>query len=1163
MPHSHSNTRVDSVLPMRTVLGFIAAIGALVLILVLSLRAVSYQAETREGVILGLQTLGAEQRLLSELQVAETNKRGYLLTSDPSYVESYRRAVGNVPARLQEVEAFLGGDAERKPQLDTLRESVQDKLLELERTVELFESGQTAEALALVRSDRGKNAMNRVRELIASLQSSEQERVDTLTRRAQSATRGSLSVLLIGLGVLLFLILAAGYSALREVRQRAVEGWMQSGQAELATTLQGEQRLGTLGDNVLRFLATNLGAAVGAFYVDAGETLRCHAGYALDEDPVRRAPITRGEGLVGAALVQAKPIVIEDVPAEYLVAKSSIIRGAPLHVVVLPAIENGQVVAVIELGFFRKIDATDIEYLKRAAAVLAAAVRASQDRERLEALLEETQRQAEELQTQQEELRVANEELEEHGKILATSKAQLESQQAELEQTNAQLEDQAQRLEQSALALQEKAAELARSSQYKSEFLANMSHELRTPLNSTLILAKLLADNKTGNLNDDQVRFAQTIQSAGNDLLALINDILDLSKIEAGHVDIHPEPVEVSGVVESMTQLFEPLAHEKGLGFSPTLDPAVPARIETDAPRLTQILKNLLSNAFKFTERGGVQMQVTAADGVDGTWVLFEVTDSGIGIPPEKLDVIFEAFRQADGSTHRRYGGTGLGLSISRDLARLLGGDIQVRSTPGRGSTFTLRLPARFARRARPANASQPDAGAARLHTAASLASPPRVTPSEAPGAGDGAPPGETRPDAAKSDGALGAGVADDRAAVRSGGRNLLIVEDDQSFAAILRDLAHELHFDAIVTHTAQDGLAAARRYPITAIVLDMNLPDRTGLAVLDELKRDPATRHVPVHIVSVTDYSQEALSRGAVGYALKPIQRDDLADALKRLEAQFAQRLRRVLVVEDDPRQRDSIADLLAADGVEIVPAPTAAEALEQLRTVTFDCMVLDLTLPDMSGYELLDRMGEGDIAAFPPVIVYTGRALSRDEELRLRRYSRSIIIKDVRSPERLLDEVSLFLHQVESQLPSEKQRLLRAARARDAAFDGRRVLIVEDDVRNIFAVSKVLEPLGMHVDIARNGREAVELLDRKGGGSDAPDVVLMDIMMPEMDGLAATRAIRQRPQFKRLPIIALTAKAMQDDQQSCIAAGANDYIAKPLDVERLLSLLRVWLPR
>jgi CheY-like chemotaxis protein len=398
---------------------------------------------------------------------------------------------------------------------------------------------------------------------------------------------------------------------------------------------------------------------------------------------------------------------------------------------------------------------------------------------------------------------------------------------------------------------------------------------------------------------------------------------------------------------------------------------------------------------------------------------------------------------------------------------------------------------------------------------------------------------------------------------LRSGGRNLLIVEDDQGFAAILRDLAHELHFEAIVTHTAQDGLAAARRFPVTAIVLDMNLPDRTGLAVLDELKRDPATRHVPVHIVSVTDYSQEALSRGAVGYALKPIQREDLTVALKRLEAQFEQRLRRVLVVEDDQRQRDSIGELLAAEGVEIVPVSTAAEALEKLRTVTFDCMVLDLTLPDMSGYELLDRMGEGDIAAFPPVIVYTGRTLSRDEELRLRRYSRSIIIKDVRSPERLLDEVSLFLHQVESQLPSDKQRLLRAARSRDAAFDGRRVLIVEDDVRNIFAVSKVLEPLGMHVDIARNGREALTLLDQKSGGPDAPDVVLMDIMMPEMDGLTATREIRLRPQFKRLPIIALTAKAMQDDQQSCIAAGANDYIAKPLDVERLLSLLRVWLPR
>jgi CheY-like chemotaxis protein/CHASE3 domain sensor protein len=1126
MPQLTPIARAQGLLPARTVIGFLLAIAALVLILVLSLRSLQYQAQVRESAIHGLRSLSGVQRLFSELQDAETGQRGYLLTGEERYLEPYRRSSAALPSRLQDVEALLRDEPGRKAAIDELGQEVNEKLTELARTVELREAGKTQEALALVTSDRGKAAMDRIRELVASLTTIEQDNVDTLVTRVKAATEQSFLVLLVGLGVLLFLILAAGWASISEMRRRAVQSWLDAGQGDLATRLQGELRLAALGDIVLRFLAERLGAAVGAFYVDAGEVLRCHAGFALAEEPMQRRPLKRGEGLVGEALATGRPIVLHDLPPDYLVASSSVMRGAPLHLAVLPAVEDGQIPAVIELGFFRALADHEVEFLRRAAGVLAAAVLSSQDRDRLEALLEETQRQAEELQTQQEELRVANEELEEHGKILATSKAQLESQQAELEQTNAQLEDQAQRLEQGQIELQEKAAELARSSQYKSEFLANMSHELRTPLNSTLILAKLLVDNKTGNLNADQIRFAQTILSAGNDLLALINDILDLSKIEAGHVEVHAEPVEIAGLMEGLSQLFEPIARERNLGFAHTVDAKTPSRIETDAPKLTQILKNLLSNAFKFTERGGVTLSIAGEEGPQGASVRFDVEDSGIGIHSDKIGLIFEAFRQADGSTHRRYGGTGLGLSISRDLARLLGGDIEVRSEVGRGSKFTLRLPARYSRGAPPMPAQK---------VPAAIVDAPDTGP----------------------------GVADDRAAVRSGGRNLLIVEDDQDFAAILRDLAHELKFDAIVTHTAQDGLAAARRFPITAIVLDMNLPDRTGLAVLDELKRDPATRHVPVHIVSVTDYSQEALSRGAVGYALKPVKRDDLTEALKRLEQQFAQRLRRVLVVEDDPRQRESIGELLAGEGVEIVPVPTAAEALENLRTSTFDCMVLDLTLPDMSGYDLLDRMGEGELAAFPPVIVYTGRVLSRDEELRLRRYSRSIIIKDVRSPERLLDEVSLFLHQVESQLPSDKQRLLRAARARDAAFDGRRVLIVEDDVRNIFAVSKVLEPLGMHVDIARNGREALELLDRKGSGPEAPDLVLMDIMMPEMDGLAATRAIRAKPQFKRLPIIALTAKAMQDDQQSCIAAGANDYIAKPLDVERLLSLLRVWLPR
>jgi CheY-like chemotaxis protein/signal transduction histidine kinase len=864
-----------------------------------------------------------------------------------------------------------------------------------------------------------------------------------------------------------------------------------------------------------------------------------------------------GDGLAGQALKENRVLTVQDVPANYLPVASSLGRATPTHLIIAPANDSGVVQAVVELGFFRGLQPSDLELLRRARESIGIAVRSSKDRTRLEELLEETQRQSEELQTQQEELRVANEELAEQGQVLKESQVRLESQQAELEQTNSQLEEQASILEnqrdelqRAQVALTERAAELDRSNQYKSEFLANMSHELRTPLNSSLILAKLLADNKPGTLNEEQVKFAQTIFGAGNDLLALINDILDLSKIEAGKVEVQPESVGIAHTVETLSHTFEPLARERRLAFTIAVDPGTPQRLETDPQRLGQILKNLLSNAFKFTEQGAISLRV---GGVPGGQVAFAVQDSGIGIPPEQHEIIFEAFRQADGSTHRKYGGTGLGLSISRDLARLLGGDIKVQSEAGKGSVFTLTLPLAYAGPVTVDRSSQ--SGSAPAPTSILQPEPPPGRASASLPRFDPAPvaaPAELRP----------ALVEDDRGRLVADSRIILIVEDDLRFAAILRDLSRELGFLCIATHTAADALVAAPRYRVHAIILDMNLPDRSGLEVLNELKRSPGTRHIPVHVVSVADFSQEALSLGAVGYALKPVKREQLMTAFERLEAKLQQGVRRVLVVEDDPRQRDSIRQLLSSEGVEISDVATATEALERLKQTTFDCLVLDLSLPDLSGYEMLQRMAETDEVSFPPVIVYTGRSLTRDEEQRLRRFSRSIIIKDVRSPERLLDEVTLFLHQVESKLPPERQRMLREARDRESAFEGRRILIVEDDVRNIFALSKVLEPRGAKVEIARNGREALDVLGRSSvAAGNNIDLVLMDIMMPEMDGLTAMREIRKRPEWQKLPIIALTAKAMQDDQDKCMQAGANDYIAKPLDVDKLLSLVRVWM--
>jgi CheY-like chemotaxis protein/nitrogen-specific signal transduction histidine kinase len=711
-----------------------------------------------------------------------------------------------------------------------------------------------------------------------------------------------------------------------------------------------------------------------------------------------------------------------------------------------------------------------------------------------------------------------------------------------------------------------KSLELQRANEYKSEFLANMSHELRTPLNSTLILAKLLADNKEGNLSENQVRYAQTISSAGKDLLALINDVLDLSRIEAGKVDVTPESVSLAQVLEPLAKMFEPATAEKRLKFVTVIEPGAPATLETDPQRLGQILKNLLSNALKFTHRGEISLRVSAA-GRDA--LSFAVRDTGVGIAPHQQEVIFEAFRQADGSIHRKFGGTGLGLSISRDLARLLGGSIVVESTPGTGSTFTLTVPLKYSppeAAVRPASASAfaPDSALAR-ESASRGAEPRGAEPRDRMLGREDAPSGAAPHGAASATRPLAASpITDDRENLVTDKRLILVIEDDMAFAEILRDLAHEMGFQCVVVHAAEDGLIAAARFYPSAILLDVNLPDFSGMRVLDQLKRDSRIRHVPVHVVSVGDYRREALELGAAGYALKPAKREELIEALRRLETRLSQSVRRVLVVEDDPRQRESIRQLLGSGDVQITDAETAQQALRELSATTFDCVVLDFHLPDATGYELLEKMAQSAEVSFPPVIVYTGRALSREEEQRLGRYSRSIIIKDARSPERLLDEVTLFLHQVESKLPAPQQQMLKAARNRDASLEGRRILVVEDDVRNIFALTSVFEPNGATVEIARNGREALDALSRsKASPGSAIDMVLMDIMMPEMDGLTATREIRKDPDWKKLPIIALTAKAMKDDHEKCLAAGANDYVAKPLDVEKLLSLVRVWMPK
>jgi CheY-like chemotaxis protein/signal transduction histidine kinase/CHASE3 domain sensor protein len=1123
-------------LPFSILIGLGLAVTVVSLLAYLSFRSSSARAEAADRVTHTYRVIQQLELIGSTVKDVERGQRGFQLTGQQRYLTDYEPARATLPALVATLQALVSDNPTQVERGRRLAGLVDAKLMFAAAAVNRFRSGDGPGSVELLRSETGTAPMTAILEMVAQMQRTEGQLLAVRQQEWENTRAQQVVITTVGSTLLMLLIAAGAWTMARDYRARSTQAWLRTGQMGLSTTIQGEQRLEVLGDRILAYLATYLDAKVGAVYLSDGQQrFRRFAGYALP-NPSADHEVEAGQGLIGQAAKEKRVVHATQVPAEYLPVSSGLGRRAPAEVLVVPACLDDECLGIIELGFFRHVTDNDKDLLGRASESLAVAIRTSRDRSRLEELLEETQRQAEELQTQQEELRVNNEELEEQSRALKESQSRLESQHAELEQINAHLEEHARLLEtqkddleRAHAALEAKATELERASQYKSEFLANMSHELRTPLNSSLILATLLADNRDGNLTPEQVQFARTIHEAGNDLLALINDILDLSKIESGKLDLTLEPVFLATTISSLVKSFEPLAQEKHLAFSATVDPGTPATIESDSQRLGQVLKNLLSNAVKFTEAGSVMLHVSTPK---PGWVAFDVRDTGIGIPIEQHEIIFEAFRQADGSTHRRYGGTGLGLSISRDLAHLLGGDLTLASEAGKGSVFTLTVPI--------ANGAE--------HRAPRVSRPPAAEPPARQ-----APKPVVAPPV----------IEDDRDMLVPQSRRILIVEDDVAFAGILRDLARENGFQSVVTHTAREGLAAAYSMSPSAILLDVNLPDHSGLGVLDQLKRDPRTRHIPVHVLSVSDFSQMALERGAIGYALKPVKREELMEAFEKFEAKLAQRIRRVLIVEDDARQRDSIRHLLASDGVEIVGAETGAAARALLQSTTFDCVVMDLKLPDMSGADLLEQMASDDNVSFPPVIVYTGRSLSRDEEQQLRRFSKSIIIKDVRSPERLLDEATLFLHQVESTLPAEHQKLLKVARERDGALDGRRILVAEDDARNIFALSSILEPKGAKVEIARNGREAIERLT-KGllDPAQAIDLVLMDVMMPEMDGLTAMREIRQRPEWRKLPIIALTAKAMRDDQEKCLTSGANDYMAKPFEVEQLLSLIRVWMP-
>jgi hypothetical protein len=960
---------------------------------------------------------------------------------------------------------------------------------------------------------------------------------------------------------------------LKDTTQKNTEqDWLKTNLARFTRMLQGQRDMTNVARQVLSELAPLVDAQQGVFYVNNSSNgqplMRLLSGYAFKQRKNLSNEYKAGEGLVGQCVLERQRILLNNVPDNYIHITSGLGEAKPLNIVVLPVLFEGDVKAVIELASFNRFNETHLTFLDQLTESIGIVLNTIEANTRTEQLLQQSQALASELQSQQDELKKKNEQLERQAESLRESEELLKSQQEELQQTNEELQEKAtllekqkaeveaknREVEEARWAMEEKAEQLALTSKYKSEFLANMSHELRTPLNSMLILSRQLAENGEANLSPKQVQFAETIYSSGADLLSLINDILDLSKIESGMMNIEVGAISFAEVTDNLERSFRQIAQDKSLEFHIERALSLPPSMRTDEKRLQQILKNLLSNAFKFTEQGVVTLRVEPVQGQmrfsqevlhrAETVIAFSVIDTGIGIAPDKQRIIFEAFQQADGTTSRKYGGTGLGLSISREIARLLGGEIRVTSTPGEGSTFTLYLPLNYIPTPVPGDALT--GGRPMLEARATGA------------AGETGWTSELSPDAQFS--ALHVkDIDDDRNEIFDGERVVLIVEDDLNFARILLDLAREKSFKGIVATSGDAALALARRYRPDAITLDLKLPDRDGWTVLDRLKHDPQTSHIPVHIISGEEQRQRSLQLGAITHLQKPVSREDLVSAFDHIAAFAERRVRRLLVVEDDDVQRMSIVELIGNGDVKTTAVATGAEAIAALREETFDCMVLDLKLPDMSGFDLIEQiqneLGRDDL----PIIIYTGKELTGKEETQLRKVADAIIVKEVSSPERLLAETALFLHRVEANLPEPKRRMLEQLHRRDPVLAGRKVLIVDDDVRNIFALTSALESHNMEVLHAENGQDGIDLLKETEG----VEVVLMDIMMPGMDGYEAIRAIRQIKRFQQLPIIALTAKAMKADRDRCIEAGASDYISKPLDIDQLLSLLRVWLYR
>ena len=1142
--------------------------------------------------------------VVAPIREAETSQRGYLITNEPVFLEPFHGSFEESITALEHVKTLTTDNPPQQVRCERLRKLINKRFSKMEA---LIKSKQEANLIDPKQLTSGKEYMDSIVSIVNDMKNSEKELLTSRTNRFENFSRFT-PVLIILSSIIAILIAIFFYIRVRndinlrlrlqqELEKKDLEitrriqtvskiaetissgdyssrindeeqdnlgslssalnkmgasldysfkslsekEWLQTGAALTSEAAIGEQTVQQLSSKVLQVIANYSGSSVGAFYLYTGNNrLNFEAGYAFVPTTDRKN-IAIGDGIVGEVAVTHKEIFLPETTGSPLQISYATGSLKPVSIFGFPVSFENKLIGVIELGSLSIYAEKDLQFFRNAANIIAIAINMAQNRERMQELLEEVQAQSEELQAQHKELEIVNTEMEAQTEKLQVSEEELKVQQEELLQTNRELEERSKLLEEKNelighrnREIQKKAEELAQSTRYKSEFLANMSHELRTPLNSILLLSRLMAENKDKTLSKDQVEYAQVIQSSGNGLLELIDEILDLSKIESGKMDLDYSYVSIKQVIDNMRMLFEPLAREKSLQLYFETDPEMITEIETDKMRLEQILKNLLSNAFKFTNAGNISLRIKPDPQTSGRSVLFEVEDSGIGIPEDKLGLIFEAFQQADGSTRRKYGGTGLGLSISRELSYLLKGDLTVSSKEGEGSVFILRLPVNRHIQQEPGRVIP------------AVITPLAVLPAE-----------HEHPVNKLTLTEIPKGIPDDRGEIMPGDKVILIIEDDTHFATALLNYTRSQRYKAVVAVRGDEAVQLAKTYNPLGILLDIQLPVKNGWEVMEELKKDSVTRHIPVHIMSSFEAKKESLTRGAVDFINKPVALEQMSEIFRRIESVIKREKSKVLIVEENPKHAQALSYYLSSFQVQSSIAKSIPESIKALQKEEVNCVILDMGLPEMRNYDILEQIKSTPGFENIPIIIFTGKSFSRTEEQRIKQYADSIVIKTAHSYQRILDEVSLFLHIMDQQQKNRPATGLERLGSLDEVLKNKTVLLADDDVRNIFSLTKILEHHNMKIIPAIDGKEALEKMNTHP----EINIVLMDMMMPEMDGFESIRKIRQNPAYKNIPIIAITAKAMTGDREKCIQAGASDYISKPVDMDQLISLLRIWL--